>query len=438
MPLQALAWMSRPGAFLERCHARCGDIFTITLPYEGNWVILAHPDAVRQVFTGDPSKLHAGEANAVLRPILGSESVLLLDDEPHLVKRKLMLPPFHGERMQGYSGLVREIAEREVERWPVGEPFPLLPRMQAITLEVIMRAVLGVQNGPRLARLRKELRDLLDWSTDARALLALLLLGPDAILRLTRLRRLLRRVDEAIYEEIEHHRRDPRLDQREDVLSLLLRARYENGEPMSDGDLRDQLVTLLVAGHETTATALAWALERLLRTPASLERLQAELAAGEEAYLDAVCKETLRLRPVLPMVGRRLLEPMEIGGWTLAAGTKVGPCIHLIHRRPDIYPDPARFRPERFLEQPAGTYTWIPFGGGIRRCLGGSFAMVEMRAVLSAIFARAELRPNSERGERVRRRAITWAPARGAEAVRLPSARARAAEGFESVSGLAS
>jgi cytochrome P450 family 135 len=417
MPFQALAWMSRPGPFLDRCRARYGDIFTIKLPYEGNWVILAHPDGAREVFTGDSSKLHAGEANAVLRPILGGESVLLLDDEPHLVKRKLMLPSFHGERMESYGGLMREVAEREIDQWPIGKPFPLLPRMQAITLDVIMRAVLGMEEGRRLERLRGELRELLDWSTDARALLALVVLGPDATLRFTPLRGLLRRVDAAIYEEIAHHRHDSRSEPRDDVLSLLLQARYEDGRTMSDRDLRDQLLTLLVAGHETTATALAWGLERLLRTPAAFERLRAEVAAGEEAYLDAVCKETLRLRPVLPMVGRRLLEPMRIGGWTLPAGTKVAPCIHLIHRRADVYPEPTRFRPERFLEQPATTYTWIPFGGGTRRCLGGSFAMFEMRAVLSAIVARTELRPTSERSERVRRRAITWAPADGAQAV---------------------
>jgi cytochrome P450 family 135 len=417
VPWQTLAWMGRPGPFLERCQRRFGDIFTISLAYEGKWVILAHPDAVQQVFTGDPSRLHAGEANAVLRPILGSQSVLLLDDQPHLLKRKLMLPAFHGECIQRHGLLMQEIAEREIERWPIGQPFPLLPRMQAITLEVIMRAVLGVEEGSRLERLGAVLRDLLDWSTNPRALMALLMVGPDLTLRLTPLRVLRRRVDAAIYGEISHHRDDPRVEERDDVLSLLLQARYEDGVGISDEDLRDQLVTLLIAGHETTATALAWAFERLLHTPAAFERVREKLADGDEAYLDAVCRETLRLRPVLPLVGRRLLEPMQIGGWTLPAGTKVAPCIHLIHRRPDIYPEPERFRPERFLEEPAGTYTWIPFGGGIRRCLGSSFALFEMKAVLSAIVARTSLRAARAERERMRRRAITWGPARGAEAV---------------------
>ena len=212
-------------------------------------------------------------------------------------------------------------------------------------------------------------------------------------------------------------REAPDLAEREDILSLLVEARHEDGSAMSDQELRDELMTLLVAGHETTATALAWALERLVRHPDKLDCLRAEVAAGEDEYLEAVVKETLRLRPILPLVARRLTEPMEIGGHLLPAGVTVTPCIYLIHRRPDVYPEPRRFRPERFLEQPAGTYTWIPFGGGVRRCLGASFAMFEMKAVLSQLVASRSLAPAQPASERVWRRSITLTPQHGGQVV---------------------
>jgi cytochrome P450 len=220
-----------------------------------------------------------------------------------------------------------------------------------------------------------------------------------------------------LYDEIARRRADPDLEDREDILSLLLQARHEDGQPMTDVELRDELVTLLVAGHETTATALSWALERLVRHPAKLERLREEVRAGEDDYLDAVVKETLRLRPVLPLVVRKLTEPVEIGDYLLPEGTRVAPCIYLLHRREDVYPEPHAFSPERFLEQPAGTYTWIPFGGGVRRCLGASFAMFEMKQVLSALVERLEIAAAQPRSERVRRRQITLAPSRGGEVV---------------------
>lgn len=418
--LQTLGWGVRPMPFMERCHARYGDIFTVKIAHEGTWVMVAHPEMVKQVFTGDPAVFHAGEGNVILRPLVGSNSVLQLDDAPHMAQRKLLLPPFHGERMQRYGDLLTEIAEGEIDRWPAGTPFSLWPRMQAITLEVILRAVFGLEEGERLEALRTRLRGLLEASTSTATMALLALVGPERVTRLPMFRRELDPVDELIYAEIRERRHDSGLAEREDILSLLVQARHEDGEPMSDEELRDELVTLLVAGHETTATSLAWAIERLVRHPDKLERLRDEVAAGDDEYLDAVCKETLRLRPVLPLVARVLKEEVEIGGYRLPAGVTVTPCIHLIHRRPGIYPEPRSFRPERFVERPAGTYTWIPFGGGVRRCLGATFALFEMRQVLSSIVARVELRPAARDSERVTRRAITLSPARGTEVVSTP------------------
>ena len=423
-PVQTLAWITRPGPFMERCRQRYGDMFTLRIAHEGTWVFLADPEAVKQVFTGDPNLLRAGEANAVLRPILGAHSVLLLDEPEHMVQRKLMLPSFHGERMQRYGELMSAVAEREIATWPLHEPLRLWPRMQAVTLEVIMRAVFGVREADRLEHLRGLLGSLLDWTTQPRRLIALAALGPQRMVGTQAFDRALSPVHDALVEEIRRRRSDPDVAERDDVLSLLVQARHEDGREMSDAELRDELVTLLVAGHETTATALAWAVERLLRHPGALERLADEVEAGEDAYLDAVVKETLRLRPVIPIVVRRLAEPMEIGGRLLPAGVSAAPCIYLVHRRADVYPEPHRFRPERFLEQPAGTYTWIPFGGGVRRCLGASFAVFEMKTVLAALVRSVRLRPARPERERTARRAITLTPSRGAEVLveaRLPA-----------------
>ena len=416
-PLQTVRWIYRPGPMLEDCHRRYGDMFTLRIAHEGTWVFLAHPDAVKQVFTGDPRVLHAGEANVVLLPMLGHHSVLLLDEAPHMSQRKLMLPSFHGERMRGYERTMAEVAGEEIEQWPVGRPYAVRPAMQRITLEVIMRTVFGVQDDARRERLRDALAAALEWGTDPRRMAMLATLGPRRVARTSLFRRVREPADELIYEEIGRRRGATDLEQRDDVLSLLLQARHEDGSPMSDEELRDELMTLLVAGHETTASSLAWAIERLVRHPHALARLRAELEAGDDEYVDAVCKETLRLRPILALVLRRLTEPMEIGGRLLPAGVNVAPCIYLIHRRPDVYPDPYAFRPERFIEQPAGTYTWIPFGGGVRRCLGASFALFEMRVVLRELVTRLDLRARDSRPERITRRAITFVPERGGEVV---------------------
>jgi len=415
MPLQTLGWGVRTMPFLERAQAKYGDMWTMRLAQEGPWVMVSDPDVVKQVFKGDPDVFRAGEGNAILSPLVGHNSVLTLDGAAHMTQRKLMLPPFHGRRMQAYGELMREIAEREIDRWPAGEPMPLWPRMQAITLEIILQAVFGLEDGPRLDSLRDRLRDVLAASTDPVTMLLIALLGTHRFARLGIVRRELDPADQLLLEQIRERRDDPGLEDRSDILSMLLSARYEDGEPMSDAELRDELMTLLVAGHETTATSLAWTMERLVRHPGALERLRDEVAAGEDEYMDAVVKETLRLRPVLPVVVRRLSQDAEVGGRLLPAGVAVAPCIHLVHRRPDVYPEPARFRPERFLEQPAGTYTWIPFGGGVRRCLGASFALFEMKQVLTAMMSRIEPSATSPRPERVIRRAITMSPSRGGE-----------------------
>jgi cytochrome P450 family 135 len=423
-PLQTLRWIARPAAMMEDCSRRYGDMFTLRITYEGTWVFTSHPDAVKQVFTGDPRLLHAGEANVVLLPMLGSRSVLLLDEQEHMAQRKLMLPSFRGARMRSYEQVMREVAVREVERWPLGAPLSAWPTMQAITLEVILRTVFGVEEGKRLRHLGDALRRVLAWGTRPQRLAMLAALGPRRVAKLPVFRRVLDPADELLYQEIRRRREAPDLEERDDVLSLLLQARHEDGSPMSDKELRDELMTLLVAGHETTATSLAWALEALVRHPAALARLRDEVDSGEDAYLDAVLQETLRLRPVVALVVRRLTEPMEIGGHLLPAGATVAPSIYLLHRRPDVYPDPRAFRPERFLERPAGTYTWIPFGGGVRRCLGASFAQFEMKVVLRELVSRLELRAARPQGERRVRRAIIFAPERGGEIVATRRVRA--------------
>jgi cytochrome P450 len=414
---QTAIWSRRAQWLLEQGRARFGPMFTLKIAYEGDWVVLSDPELVKQVFTGDPRVFHAGEGNQILRPILGDNSVLVLDEKKHITQRKLLLPPFHGERMQAYGEKMSEIAAREIESWPTGVPYKLRPRMQAITLEIILETVFGVHGGERMGPLRDALRDFLDLTTNPRVLLPVLLVGPDRVNRIPAFRRRVGRVDELIGREIAERRAAEDLAERDDILSMLVAARHEDGSPMSDTEIRDELLTLLVAGHETTATALSWAMERLVRHPEKLERLRDEVEAGEDAYLTATIQETLRLRPVIVVVVRKLTEPIELGGYELPAGARVTPCIHLIHRDPAIYPEPERFLPERFLDNPPGTYTWIPFGGGVRRCLGAAFAQFEMSVVLRELVRRREIAPTTQAPERPYRRAITETPRHDAEVI---------------------
>jgi cytochrome P450 len=414
---QSLAWGFRPRPFLDRCHREFGDMFTIRLGQVGPVVMLAHPDLIKEVFTGDPAVFHAGEANVILRPSLGKHYVLLLDDAQHMRQRKLLLPPFHGERMQRYGELMREIAERDISGWPRGVPFRLHPHTQDVTMRIIVEAVFGTTEAARAERMRTALKEFLDWGTSPRQIAYLSLMSVDQQERNMFFRRARAKVDAAVYDEIGHARHRQDLSEREDILSLLLQARHEDGSPMSDEELRDELMTLLLAGHETTATSLAWAIERLVRHPGAMERLVAEAKEGGTEYAEAVCKETLRMRPVLPIVARLLKRDTELGGRLLPEGVIVAPNIYLVQHREDVYPEPRRFRPERFLEGQGGTYSWIPFGGGIRRCIGASFALFEMRIVLQAIARGVELRAAQPQAEPVGRRSITLTPRFGAQVV---------------------
>jgi cytochrome P450 len=417
--LQTARWLLRPIAFMESCRRRYGETFGVRfLGFERPLVMLSDPEAIRALYTAHEHGLPPGRSVALL-PVMGPGSVLLLEGQEHLARRKLMLPPFHGERMRSYEATVREVTERELDSWSDGSAFAIHPRMQAITLEVILKAVFGVTDPARDARLHERLPSLLgDTASPAlqfRVLLSRRLGRGDP---LAGLRELLVEVDELLLAEIAERRSDPAATEREDILSLLVAARFEDGSEMSDREVRDQLVTLLLAGHETTATALAWTFDLLLKNPATLARLTDEVDTGEQdSYLRAVIAESLRLRPVVPLAGRRLVSDLNVGGLSLPAGTDVTPAIWLTHTRADLYPEPYAFRPERFLEgeggHPINKYGWVPFGGGIRRCLGAAFAEMEMRVVLETILQRRVLSPANGRAERVTRRNVTFSPRNG-------------------------
>ena len=415
---QLAPWILRPGPTMRRWQRRYGDVFRLHVDPEHPWVMIADPDAVATIFRAGPDEVHAGEANHILKPALGENSVLCLDDEAHLRQRRLLLPPFHGERMQAYRDVMREATERALERMPRGVPFALRDHTQAITLEVIMRAVFGVTERGDMDRLRAVLATTVTWFGDPRNLVQQVVLGPEHPRVRAARRARLDPLDAELYRLIGERRAAPDLAEREDILSMLVLAQDEDGGAMTDVELRDELLTLLFAGHETTATGLAWAFERMGRRPEVLERLTAEARSGSgTAYTDAVVKETLRLRPVVQIVVRRLLRDFDLAGWRVAAGETVAISIYLMHRRPDLYPQPDAFAPERFLEaSPPGAYAWIPFGGGIRRCIGASFAQVEMEVVLQTLVANGRFETVGG-SERPRRRAVTLVPERGAQVV---------------------
>ncbi|HVD39039.1 MAG TPA: cytochrome P450, partial [Solirubrobacterales bacterium] len=347
-------------------------------------------------------------ANPLLGPLLGPRSVMLLEEPEHMTRRKLMLPSFHGQAVQADAEMMAAVAREEIERWPVGEPFALWPRMQDITLDVVMRAVFGPDSRtPRLRPLRERLRGLTDWMNEPGNLAMLAAFGPGWVIRSRGYREAMGAVEEAVMDEVRRRKADPEGGSM-GVVSMLVRAEYEDGSPLSDQDLRDELVTLLSDGP--TSSTLAWTFERLLRHPEKVERLREDVLGGDGSYLDAVVKETLRLRPPVPVVVRNLLEPMRLGGHDLPAGTTVAPCIHLIHRDERHYPEAHRFLPERFVGKQPGTYTWIPFGGGVRRCLAASYAEMEMKRVLRIVLETTELRAVENDAERARKSAISFAP----------------------------
>ena len=427
--LLTLGFLLSPPRFMDACRRRYGDVIFMSTAFDPGFVLVFDPEVVREVFKAPPERLRAGEANAILAPLLGERSVLLLDGAEHLRQRRLLLPPFHGKRLQAHEQVMRDAADQQIDAWPRGETFPLRPSMQALTLEVIMTAIFGVEEGERRDELKRRIRDVLSPMRARRArMLALVLSGGragdrGAMARFTAQRRAL---DEALYAEIDRRRSTADLDERDDVMSMLLQARDEDGQPMTDVELRDELVTLLVAGHETTATGLAWTFDLLLHHPRVLARAQ----EGDPRYLDAVVKEALRVRPVVPGVGRVVRGgPFELAGYSLPEGTAINPSISMIHRRGDRYPSPRDFRPERFLEPDApDTYTWLPFGGGTRRCLGASFALQEMRIVVARVLERVTLRPARRRMSAVRRQGITLVPADGVRVTaRYPEKQALAA-----------
>ncbi len=415
--VQTMRWAFRPLPFMAENRRRYGDSFSVRfLGFERPMVLISDPAAIKALYTERAHGMPPGR-NIILEPIVGSRSLLIQEGAEHLSRRKLMLPPFHGERMRSYEAVVEEVVAAEIDSWPIGREFPVHARMQAITLEVILRAVFGVSQGPRLDRLRGMLETVLqETAAPTRQLIGLATRrfggGPWA-----RFEGKLREVDELLYAEIREHRARGGLEERDDILSMLMLAEFEDGGAMGDEELRDQLMTLLLAGHETTATALAWTFDLLLRHPAAVGRLRDSLAAGEDEYLRATISESLRLRPVIPLAGRRLATELLADGLTLPAGTDVTPAIWLTHTRADLYPEPFAFRPERFLESPPDTYGWIPFGGGIRRCIGAAFAEFEMRIVLAEVLGRCELRKASPEPEQTGRRNITLSPRGGTPVV---------------------
>lgn len=394
---------------------RYGGVFRTNDAIVGELFHVAERELVEQLFKWNPSQYGVGEPRQVMEPVVGRSSILLLDGEPHMRMRKLMLPPFHGDAIAHYAELIEEITHREIDTWREGDTVRTRTVAQRITLEVIIRAVFGITDHRRIAQLRRLLPRL--SSPNPLLLLVQRDLGPRSPWgRFVRLRD---HVDSLLYEEIEQRRADADRDARQDILTLLLSARDEAGAPLSDRELRDELVTLLLAGHETTATSIGWAFERLLRTPSALERLTGEIHAGEaEDYLEAVIKETLRVRPVVPEVFRAPTEPIELGGYRFEPGTQLAASILLIHHDAERYPpDPHAFRPERFLDGAPEPYTWIPFGGGVRRCLGAAFATLEMKVVISTIISRTRLRSPRAKCEKARFRGATLLPSRGGEAI---------------------
>jgi cytochrome P450 family 135 len=415
-PLQSWLGLVRPVQSRMAARRRYGPVFRSNDLIAGEVFHVADRALIEQMFKWKPAEYNVGEPRQVMEPVTGPSSILLLDAERHLRMRKLMLPPFHGDAIAHYTELIEQITQREIDRWRPGDTIRTRTVAQTITMEVIIRAVFGITDPGRVA----ELKGVLPRLSAINPILAF-----DAVRRDLGPRspwgRFVRdrdRVDEMLYEEIGRRRNEPDLDTDKDILTLLLSARDEDGRPLTDRELRDELITLLLAGHETTATSIGWAFERLLRTPRVLERLTAEAKTGHSGdYIDAVIKETLRVRPVVSEVFRAPTQPTELGGFLFAPRTQLAASILLVQHDPELYPpDPFAFRPERFLEDAPESYTWIPFGGGVRRCLGAAFAQLEMKVVISAILTRTRLRAPRATSEKARFRGVTLLPSRGGEA----------------------
>ena len=407
--LQSIRFLAAQNRTSDAYARRYGEVFMLRGVGFGRLVVLSEPELVKALFTTDPKTAHGGEGNRILKPILGENSVLVLDEDEHMRQRKLMLPSFHGDRMRVYHDLMRAIASAEIDRWPRGEPFQLLPSMRGITLRVILRAVFGIEEGERMTELEEAIRRAVDVP-ELYLLIPALQRNIGPWRAHARFKRNIAEVDRILFAEIVQRRANGRGG--EDVLSRLLEARDEDGQPMSDQEVRDELLTMLTAGHETTATALAWFFERLLRHPEAYARCK-----DDDGYLEAAIRESLRIRPILHFAMRRTTRPIALGGYDIPQGATVGASAYLMHRRSDVYSDPDTFRPERFLEGEGGTYTFLPFGGGVRRCLGAAFALYEMQVVARTVLDRVELSVPDPRSERQKRRGITFIPARGTTVV---------------------
>jgi cytochrome P450 len=406
-----LIWQD-PIRFVQYCHRRYGDVFAVRIPVIGTLVFLANPDHIRVVTRGDPATFHAGEAAAPLAQVVGARSLLVLDDDNHRRSRGLMLPAFHGDSVRRQVAEMIAITAEEVARWPVGEQFPLYPRMQRLTLEVILRTVIGVHDKRRLAALRAALPPMLEIGSPVE-----LIPPPKVLLQFGMWRRRAQRRAAALAlltQEITRCRTDPRLEQRTDALAMLVRSVDSTGAQMPDDELVDQLVTLLLAGHDTTATALSWAFERLTRHPELLARTARAAVDGDDAWLDAVCKESLRVRPVVFEFGRKLTTDLQLGEYHIPAGVILAPSINLVHHSSRYYSEPDEFEPQRFLDRRPDPAVWLPFGGGVRRCLGATFAQVEMRTVLREVLRKVELAATTAPDEPVRARHVTMVPRQGA------------------------
>lgn len=420
-PMQGMRWLRDPIDLQERLQARYGDIFSVPLPLAGRLVVVGDPDTIKFLFTGDPggTRFYTGEANAIpIGPLVGDHSMLTQEEQNHAEKRKRLVPLFHGRGLvERWSEVITEVVDREIDSWPVHTPFRLQDSMQGLSLEVLLRTVMGVRDPTRIARFRELIAEMgrvipnmLLWTPALR-------FGKGRWSPWGRFLRSLAAVDKWFYEEIRLRRAQQDAEPADDMLSLLLAVRDEDGAPLTDVELRDELMTMMVAGHHTVQSGLCWLFERVLRHPEVEERLRADVESGSTEYVEATIKETLRVRPVLPSVPRVLQEETPIGDWLIPPDTIVLIAIALAHRRPDTYPEPDAFRPERFLEGSPDPYTWIPWGGGVRRCLGANFAMLEMTQSVTRIFQRTRLRVPDPEPEAVRMMSVTIGPARGATVV---------------------
>jgi cytochrome P450 len=416
---QGLEWLFRPVRFMEQSRRDHGRVFLARLGPEHKVVFLAEPSLVEAVFTGDPELLHTGDINGIFRPIIGPNSILLLDGGEHMRRRRLLLPVFHGPSLRRFEVAMAEATEAEIAKWPIGRPFSALPGIHRISTEVVMRAIFGAGDDARSDALREVLPGFLELCRTPAVFLPWLRRRLGGRSPWARLLASIRELDELLLEQIRRRRATADLDARPDLLTRMVQTRDEDGTGMTDGEIRDELVTLLVAGHETTSGALAFAVEQIVHHPPVLDRLEAEIAAGNDKYVDAVVKESLRRRPVLPIAGRKLTARARLGDYVLPEGAVLMPCSYLLHHEPDLYPYPDEFDPTRFVDRSPGTYTWIPFGGGIRRCVGAAFGTLEMKVVLRTMFGRLSVRAAAGPEAPVRR-SVSLAPRRGAEIVVEP------------------